>query len=79
MEELTKLMHEMWFNNEISKEAYAKLLIFTNTHNNLQLLQTDVSSSFFCTKTQNNEPKCKTECKFCKDMQKEYEEQKNDY
>ena len=42
MEELTKLMHEMWFNNEISKEAYAKLLIFTNTHNNLQLLQTDV-------------------------------------
>jgi hypothetical protein len=35
--------------------------------------------SFFCTKTQNNEPKCKTECNFCKDMQKEYEEQKNDY
>ena len=45
MEELTKLMHEMWFNNEISKEAYAKLLIFTNTHNTLQLLQTDVSIS----------------------------------
>ena len=44
-----------------------------------QLNMHDVSNSFFCTKTQNNEPKCKTECNFCKDMQKEYEEQKNDY
>jgi hypothetical protein len=35
------------------------------------------SNSFFCTKTQNNEPKCETECNFCKDMQKEYEELKN--
>ena len=52
MEELTKIIQTLWQDEMLSKHAYAELLNFTNTHQDLQLLQTAVITSVY-------------ECKVC--------------
>ena len=42
MEKLTEIIQTLWKDEMISSHAYAELLNFTNTHQDLQLLQSRV-------------------------------------